>query len=210
MSVREGIEGKFLTPIRFFQWRVKSDSNFRSDDKLEMNREHLKYNANVYKHAANLANMAVEQGKRRVLVLVDEVSQLKMFLNAGVRHKVGFAHGGVTKDNKKIVPQEYWKSDPRALVLSFDRGEFPILVGTSCIGMGTDTKSPNFGIDLVGLTSEIRVRQSVGRFTRLFEGKTDSIYNDYDVFNIDETTRHAKVRARIFNDIYGKVKIKDV
>lgn len=210
MSVEEGIEGKFLTPIRFYQWRVRSNSDYVSDEILKMNRVHLKDNENVYKHAANLANMAVEQGKRRVLILVDEVSQLKKLLDAGIRHKVGFAHGGLDKKNKDTVPSPYWKSDPRSLVLSFDRGEFPILVGTSCIGMGTDTKSPNFGIDLVGLTSEIRVRQSVGRFTRLFEGKKDAIYNDYNVYNIEPMERHAKVRVKIFNSIFGKVNIKDV
>ena len=95
------------------------------------------------------------------------------------------------------------------LVASFDRGEYPVLIGTSCIGMGTDIKSVSCIVDLVGLTSEIRLRQGVGRGTRLFEGKTDCVYNDYSVKNIEKLLKHSKTRKKILNGIYPPVITKE-
>jgi superfamily II DNA or RNA helicase len=119
--------------------------------------------------------------------------------------RVLFAHGGLSKENRDDVPEAFWKSDPMECVAAFDRGEVPVLVGSSCIGMGTDVKSADFIVDLVGLASEVRVRQSVGRGTRLFPGKTSCIVNDYCVENVDVLRNQARKRAAIFDDIYGPV-----
>ena len=205
MSVRQGIEQGFLSPLKFVQWSVRSDSKYKTDDPLKMNREHLHDNPNVYAHASNLINRAVTEKKRRVLVLVDEVGQFGHLLKAGMNLPVGFAHGPLDSKNKQDVPEKFRKSDPMALVGAFDRGEFPVLVGSSCIGMGTDTKSPDFIVDLMGLASEVRVRQSVGRGTRLFPGKTCTVYNDYCVENIDVLRNQARKRAAVFDSIYGPV-----
>jgi superfamily II DNA or RNA helicase len=205
MSVRQGIEQGFLSPLKFVQWSVRSDSKFKKDDALEMNRQHLHDNSLVYSHASNLINRAVTEKKRRVLVLVDEVGQFAQLVKAGMNLPVGFAHGPLDAKNKKDVPEKYQKSDPMALVAAFDKGEFPVLVGSSCIGMGTDIKSTDFIVDLMGLASEVRVRQSVGRGTRLFPGKTGTVYNDYCVGNIDVLRNQARKRAEIFNQIYGPV-----
>jgi DNA or RNA helicases of superfamily II len=205
MSVKEGVDQGFLSRPRFFQWLVKSDSDFHTDDTLKMNRRHLHDNRNVYLHAANLINRAVLEKNRRVLVLIDEIGQFKQLLQAGMNQDVRFAHGGVTAANKKDVPKADWKSDPMKFVSEFDSGHFPVLVGTSCIGMGTDIKSVDFIVDLMGLASETRVRQSVGRGTRLFPGKVDCIYNDYCVENIDTLRNQARKRAKIFDEIYSPV-----
>jgi superfamily II DNA or RNA helicase len=209
MSVKQGIEEGFLSPLKFFQWRITSDSSINSSDIIKMNKVHLQQNDRVYKHAAALINHAVKDKNRRVLVLVDGVGQFKRLLDAGLQVPAKFAHGGVTKDNKSEVPEAFWKSDPMELVESFDRGEFPVLVGTSCIGMGTDIKSADFIISIVGFTSETEVSQSAGRGTRLFPGKTDCHYHDYWVENIEETDRHAKKRLEIFNSIFGNCRIME-
>jgi superfamily II DNA or RNA helicase len=205
MSVKEGVDQGFLSPLKFVQWSVRSDSKYKSDEPLKMNRDHLHANPLVYSHAANLINRAVIEKKRRVLVLVDEVGQFGQLVKAGMNLPVGFSHGPLDAKNKKDVPEQHRKSDPMDLVAAFDRGEFPVLVGSSCIGMGTDIKSADFIVDLMGLASEVRVRQSVGRGTRLFPGKTGTVYNDYCVENIDILRNQAKKRAAIFDEIYGPV-----
>lgn len=207
MSVKQGIEEGFLSPIKFVQWRTTSSSNLSSSDIIKMNKVHLQQNDNIYKHAANLINRAVIEKNRRVLVLVDGVGQFKRLLKGGLNVSAKFAHGGVTKENKKEVPEEHWKSNPMELVKSFDNGDYPVLVGTSCIGMGTDIKSCDFIVSIVGLTSEIEISQNAGRGTRLFPNKKECIYNDYWVTNIKDLDRHANKRREIFDGIYGTCKI---
>jgi superfamily II DNA or RNA helicase len=207
MSVKQGIEEGFLSPLKFFQWRITSDSKINCEDAIKMNNIHFHQNAKVYKHAAYLINRAVTEKKRRVLVLVDTVDQFARLLDGGLAVEARFAHGGVTPKNRDTVPIAYWKSDTRELVKAFDRGEYPVLVGTSCIGVGTDVKSADFVISLVGLTSEIEISQGIGRGTRLFSGKKDCMYHDYWITNIDKLSRHADKRRVIFDSIYGQCKI---
>jgi superfamily II DNA or RNA helicase len=91
------------------------------------------------------------------------------------------------------------------LVNAFDNADFPILVGTSCIGTGTDIKSVSAILDLVGGRSEIRVRQAVGRGTRLYPGKEDCLYFDFDIENVPMLHKHSKYRVSIYEDIYGPI-----
>lgn len=205
MDVKQGVDEGYLARPRFFQWRIASDRALNIDDPIKMNRLHLHDNSAVYQHAAMLVNKAVKVLGRRALVLVEEMGQFAQLQKAGLEVEARFAHGGVDAKNRKLVPEAHWKSDPMALVEAFDRGDYPCLVGTSCIGIGTNIRSASFIIDLVGGKSEIRLRQSVGRGTRLFPGKTDCIYNDYSLWNIPMLQKQAAVRAKIFESIYGPV-----
>lgn len=218
LTVAQGINEGFLSPLKFYQWRVKSNSNLFPDDVLKLNKLHLHQNAEVYRHAANLANRAVAEKNRRVLVLVDTVDQYKRLLDGGLKVPSMFAHGPLTAANRDTVPNDQWKFEPSDLVSRFDNGEFPVLVGTSCIGIGTDIKSADFLINIVGLTSEIEISQGVGRGTRLFPGKSNCIYNDYWVYNLPKTDksgsysaldRHAETRRKIFDSIYGTCQVME-
>lgn len=212
MSVQEGIKQGFLSPLRFIQWNVTSDSDFDSSDAIKMNRVHLHNNPKVNKHAVKLARYAVSKG-RRVLILISEVDQFIKLKEQGLLEglRVAFAHGeGLDSDQKKEIPVNFHKSDPGKLVDSFDAGEYDVLVGTSCIQTGTDIKSVSCIISLVGLTSEIQIRQGViGRGTRLHSTKTDCLIMDYAISNIKKLETHAKKRRRIFNTIQ-KCEVKDI
>jgi superfamily II DNA or RNA helicase len=210
MSVKEGIDQGFLSPLKFFQFLVRSESDYKSDETLRLNRKHLQENPLVYKHAANFINRALLEKNKRVLVLIDGVGQFEYLLKNGLAVPAKFAHGKLNELNIDEVPKEYQKSDPSALVEGFDRGDFPVLVGTSCIGMGTDIKSTNLVISLTGCGSEVEVTQNVGRGTRLFPGKTDCVYCDYSISNVDKLMKQAEKRRRIFNGIYGQCKVIDV
>lgn len=205
MNVRQGVDEGFLTRPRFFQFQVQSDRNYDVPDPIKMNRVHLHDNPKVYEHAGGLIRHALRAG-RRPLVLVEEVPQFGRLLPFLGGVKAGFAHGGVNKDNRDSIPKAHHKSDPMALVEAFDAGELECLVGTQCIGTGTDIKTASFVVDLVGLASEVRIRQNVGRGTRVHPTKKDFIYVDYDVRNFEGLSRQAAKRARIFDDIYGPVK----
>lgn len=204
MSVKDGVDQNYLAKPRFYQKTVRSNRSFSSDDTIKMTRVHLHDNEAVYKDVIVTAHRAVSVMKRRVLILIEEFRQFAHLIDYGL---VGakFAHGGMDKKTKNDFPEVYHNSDPLELVKSFDRGEFPILVGTSCIGTGTDIKSVGFIIDIVGGKSEIRLRQNIGRGTRLFDGKKECIYYDYDVVDIPVLHKHAKDRAKIFDNVCGPV-----
>jgi superfamily II DNA or RNA helicase len=202
-TVEECVKEGFLSPLRFFQYKTVSDSTRDISDPIEATREHLHRNERVYKHAAGLINHAVLERKRRVLVQVDTLDQFKSLLDGGLKVEARFAHGGCTLANKDSVPEAYRKSDPSKLVEQFDQGEFPVLIGTSVIGTGSDICSCDFIVNLVGLGSEIEICQNAGRGTRLFPGKKECFYVDYDVANVECLTKHSAKRRKIFNSIYG-------
>lgn len=204
MSVEEGVDQGFLSKPVFYQWETTSESKYDTDDVIEMNRRHLHSSSNVNKHAVKLIKAAVNKG-RRVMVMLAEVDQFIYLKKAGILDlDIRFAHGESLKpEQKKEIPQNFHKSKNSDLVARFDKGEFPVLVATSCLTIGTDIRSVDCIVDLAGLTSEIAVRQRVGRGTRLFPGKENCVYNDYCVTNIDKMKRHAAKRRKIFNSIYG-------
>jgi superfamily II DNA or RNA helicase len=203
MSVEQCVKEGFLSPLKFFQYKIESDSKKKIPDPIEATREHLHRNPKVYKHAAKMINYAVKTKGKRVLVQIDSLDQFKRLLDGGLAVEAKFAHGGVTPLNRDSVPPEHWKSDPNDLVERFDKGEFPVLVGSSAIGTGTNLQSCDFIVNLIGLGSEIEICQNAGRGTRLFPGKTSCYYLDYDVTNIEQLHKHSLKRKKIFNTIYG-------
>ena len=209
MSVAQGIEQGYLSPLKFFQYRITSDSGFSSDDAIKMNRVHLHQNDAVYRHSAGLINRAVREKGRKVLVLVDTVDQYKRLIDGGMTVDSRFAHGPLVQGNRDTVPESQWKLKPMDLVREFDLGAFPVLVATGCCSIGTDIRSADFLINLVGLSSEVETRQGIGRGTRLFPGKGNTIVVDYDVWNNPVTHRHALKRKKIYNEVYGECKVLD-
>jgi superfamily II DNA or RNA helicase len=211
-TVREGIDEGYLAKLSFVMVKCASNSSLESYDVNEMTREHLLYNDSVIRKAASLANNFVALYKQQVLILVDEFEQVTR-LYPHLKFEMKFAHGGVTKENKAKLPQMFWESDPKKLVAEFNNGDFPILVGTSCIATGTDVKANEVTIYLRGGKSEIEVMQGAcGRSTRKFTfprtgaKKTACTIVDFDVENIEAMHRHAEARKDIYNTVYGPVK----
>lgn len=225
MSVKEGVEQGWLAQPRFTSVWVKSSSNKNYREPNDQTREHLYYNPAVNATVGDLANMCVGILKRPTLVLIEEVEQFTRILPY-LKHKVGFAHGGLTKDNRGKVPESYHQSDPTKLVKEFNEGKLPILVGTSCIGTGTDVRAAEALIYVQGGQSEIKVRQAIGRGTRggnnplvtlcnpwTNEKKVDCLVFDLIVSTSEDemgervgvTMRHGLERKSIYEDIGGTV-----
>jgi len=201
MTVREGVDQGFLSKPVFRMLWLKSTVAYDSSDANDMTRAHVYYNPRVNAVAADLANRAVSLMQRPTLILVDELEQLSHLL-PHLRYEARFAHGGVNKDNRDKIPSQYHDSNPKALVEAFNRGEFPILIGTSCIATGTDIKAVKACIYLRGGKSEIEVKQSVGRCTRLFPGKEDCIFADFGISNVPMLEKHALARKDLYEEIY--------
>ena len=210
MTVQDGVDSGFLAkPIFRMCWshsnlKDKDGNIFYSSDANEMTRKHLYYNADLNKKAAELANKSVALMSRPVVILIDELEQLTM-LKDHLRFEFRFCHSGVTKDNKDTIPAEFHKSNPKELVRDFNDGKFPILIGTSCIGIGTDIRPVKTIINLRGGKSEVEISQNIGRGTRMASGKEDFLYIDFGLKDVEMLQKHAKERIKIFKKVYPNV-----
>jgi superfamily II DNA or RNA helicase len=206
MTVVDGVEQGYLAKPQFRIIQTTSSDPYESSDPMKMTQKHLLYNPTVLAKAAGIANLAVSKLGHQVLILIDEVKQFR-FLTPYLRHETKFAHGPLNSDNEGDVPEEHHTTDNGKLVKEFNDGKFPILVGTSAIGLGTNIKPARTLIYLMGGKSEVQVRQAVGRGTRLVPGKTDCTIIDFDVANIELVHRHALERLEIYESIYPDVEI---
>ena len=173
-----------------------------------MAKNHFLRNQNINRLAASIANKAVSLLNHPVLILIDEIEQFKLLLPY-LRVRPEFAHGPLTATNKQFVPPEYHASDTTDLVERFNSGDISLLIGTSCISIGTDIRVVQTLINLQGGKSEIQHTQSVGRGTRLVPGKTECHVWDFDVTNIEVVHRHALARRDTYEAIYPGVQDVD-
>lgn len=204
MSVKDGVVGGYLSPPIFKMVQLGSASTYKSEDINKMTRRHLFYNPQVVSKAATIINYHISQGKP-VLVLIEELEQFAHLL-PHLKHAPKFAHGPVTQETRSKIAPEFHKCDVEELVDEFNRGDNLLLIGTSCISIGTDLKATQVIVFLQGGISEINVRQSIGRGTRLYPGKKDCLVYDFDVVSVPSMHRHAMARRVIYEDIYGPVK----
>jgi superfamily II DNA or RNA helicase len=220
MTVREGVDEGYLARPHFRMVRTQSDEKSYSSDPNKLTRAHLYYNPRVNRAAAMLANRFVGAMKKPTVILVEELEQFTHLL-PHLKHEVAFAHGPLTKDTKKLVPSQFHDQKPSDLVEQFNAGKIPILVGTSCISTGTDIRVVEATLYLQGKSSEVKVKQAVGRDTRggskgfvmnpwTNQQKVDCIHVDFDVVNVDTVHRHADIRAGFYDEIYGPVEYIDL
>ncbi len=230
MSVQEGVEKGFLAKPTFHMIRVRSDDRTETPDVMKMTRLHHYYNPRILQRAAEIANMAVLHLKHRVLIQVEEITQFQHLL-PHLQFDPRFAHGAAKSDKemRKKLPEKYWDSDPSALAEAFNNEEFPILVGTSCIGTGTDIRVPETIINLMAGASPIGIPQAVGRGTRrctFADGRKKTSFNFIDFVpllrtrsyndapDVDEQAEHSPMyrhglkRAAMYRDLYPNVRWK--
>ncbi len=138
----------------------------------------------------------------RVLILIENITQFSLLI-PHLKHETRFVHGGLTAKNKDSVDSRFHKADVETSVDDFNANKFPILVGTSCVGVGTDFKGVNTIIYLQGGKSEIKVSQAVGRGTRMVDGKFEFNFVDFDVdVDCPALRKQVMVRKKIYDSLY--------
>lgn len=206
-SARSAIDEGFLAKPVFKIIKLESDDLTIPDDVNEQTRRHLYYNDRVLDKAASIANHCVKTLNHPVLILIDEIEQFQGLYNR-LTVPCGFAHGTLTAENSKFVPSTHQNEfTPNELVEKFNNGEIPVLIGTSCISIGTDIRAVKTMIYLRGGKSVIEVKQSVGRCTRKVPGKDKCNVIDFWITNIPAMERHAMERKEIYEEISGDVSV---
>ena len=170
-----------------------------SDPKREVQNQ-LFNNPAVNRLAADIATKAVNIANRPTLILIEEFKQFSILKNY-IDIPFEFVHGGIPADAKNVIPQEYWKCDKQAAIDRFNKGETKLLIGTSAISTGVDLKPTQCIIYLQGGKSEIKVRQSIGRGTRVVPGKKDFWVVDFSVSTSRMMQKHLTERAKIYSEM---------
>ena len=199
-TVMDGVqEGYLAKPIfRVIKTRA-ADTSYMPEDPNEVTRNYLYYNKTVIGAVAKTVNMALAAGMPTV-VLIEEIEQFTKLLPL-LTHRPVFAHGPLNEAQKKGLDGNYWDSEPNDLVKAFNEGKEKLLIGTSCISMGTDIQAVKALVYWQGGKSEIQVKQAIGRSTRLCPGKTECLIVDIDVVNVPTVHRHAKARIAMYQEM---------
>ena len=206
LSTQEAVAGKFICPHEFRIVRLPSSNpNFQTGDALEMKRVHFLNNTNILKFAAKLANAEAKLNNRGTLILVDELSQVA-YLAKLMEVPFVLAHSEARKE--RLIELQISKVKPQESVEKFNKGEAKVIIGTSCIGTGTNLFPTHNVINLQGGSSEIKTRQaSVGRGIRFLEAnpfkidcppKDRAIIWDFDVTGIKIMEIHLKKRIAYY------------
>jgi superfamily II DNA or RNA helicase len=108
------------------------------------------------------------------------------------------------------------KVDPSESVEKFNKGETMVLIGTSCISVGTNIYPVHNCVNWVGGASEVRTKQgAVGRSIRLgeqnpwakncTEKKSVTIW-DFNVFDNFVMSRHLNDRIAFYEESGAEIK----
>lgn len=205
-TFRELCEQGYLAKPYFKIFSVRPANSYTANDPKKETRNQLYLNPYVNQLAGEIATKSVLLAKRQTLIIVeqfDQFVQLKNFL--GVTPV--FVHGGASAETREILPPEYWDCDTEKAVADFNNKKIPLLVGTSAISTGVDTKAAETIIYLQGGTSEIKVRQAIGRGTRIknVPGKKDLWVVDFRVEGSPTMERHLETRKAIYSELSDEV-----
>lgn len=189
-------EGYLAQPL-FKCFSVPFYGDYRYKDINAETRAQLFMNPNVNKMAADIAAKAVNYANRQTLIIIDEFEQF-MTLRNYFTVPYTFVHGGATDTHKALLPKEYWECDIDQAVEDFNSGKIKILIGTSAIATGVDTRPVGCLIYLQGGASETQVRQALGRGTRVVPGKKDFWVVDFKIMGSKGLERHFEARKEIY------------
>lgn len=170
-------------------------------DPMKQTREHLYNNPYVLKKTAEIANKAYNMSDRSVLILVEQIDQLNKLINhMNVPFEV--IHG---QKNDDRLPTVFRNPDTEEILRRFNAGDTRVLIGTSCISMGVDTKAASVIVYVQGLSSPIKLLQAIGRGTRYSESHKDCVVFDFRVNDNGVLERHVRSRVGVYKEITDNI-----
>lgn len=199
-SFRELVEQGFLAQPRVKMFHVASSGATGLRDAKAETRRQLYTNPNVCSAVGRTASKMVNGLDRQMLILVEEFRQFHILKNY-ITVPFTFVHGGVTKEVKEFLEPQYHDCNIKQAIADFNSGKTRLMIGTSAISTGTDLRPTGCLAYLQGGLSEIKVRQAIGRGTRIVPGKKDFFVIDFIVEGSDTMERHGDSRVDIYKDM---------
>lgn len=190
---------KFLKQVRVKIFSVPTLGENKRDP-MEQTREQLYKNPYVNKLASDMTTFLYNTTDRSILILVEEIAQLNQLINyLKVPFEVIHGQAG-SKEVKERLPSLFWNPDSDRILREFNEGKCRVLVGTSCISMGVDTKPTGAVIYLQGKSSKAKVLQAVGRGSRPY-GADDLFLVDFRVLDQSVLERHLNARIELYREL---------
>lgn len=186
-TIQRAIEEGHLAKLSFLVFDVTSKSQYKSDNVVKMNQEHIYKNHEIAAMAASVASEAVLAGMP-TLILIDEYVQEQM-LKAYMKVPFTFASG---------------KTDGEKICRDFNAGKIQCVVGTSSINTGMNFKPNRLTISWLGNKAGTKVKQGpIGRSTRIDEetGKTDCRIVAFRIRNVPMLKRHGDICINYFQEV---------
>jgi len=172
-NTKQGIEAGILCNLEFKIVKILTDKPGKtSKDPMVEKRNHLLRNTNASNFYSKMANLLYEKKNQKTLILVEEIEQICM-LAKKLRVPFTYAHGNTVKKadleklNKKHGTniESRTKNDER--IDAFNKGEFGVFIGTSCVSTGTNFFANAHTMNWQGGGSETSTKQgSIGRSVR--------------------------------------------
>jgi superfamily II DNA or RNA helicase len=214
LTTKDAVAGGFICPHEYRIVAIESSNpNFNDPDVLAMKRAHLLKNRNICAFIAKLANAEATAKRRQTLVLVEELEQIAMLLPL-LKVPTAIAHS--EKKTERLLTLGIPKVDPSESVEKFNKGEALVLIGTSCISIGTNIYPTHNSCNWVGGASEIRTKQgAVGRSIRLHSQnpwkdkctpKDRATIWDFNVWDCYVLERHLEERLKYYKDSGSEIK----
>lgn len=218
LSTKQAIEEGHICPHEFNIVSLNSsNAGFTSSDPLEIKRIHFLNNKNIANFIARIANADATINGRQTLVLVEELSQIKLLLPL-LKIPYVVAHSESNKERLKELG--FSKVDPTESVETFNKNEAKLLIGTSCISTGTNIFPTHNTFNWCGGSSEIETKQGpVGRSVRFMERnpwkdncspKPKSIIWDFKVNDISVLDKHLEKRISYYEDSGSQIREIDL
>ncbi len=190
LTTAQAIQEGFICTHDFKIVRIESSNpNMTTDDPLENKRIHFLRNENIAQFSAKLANLSAAKGQQ-TLILVEEVNQIAMIAPL-LTVPYAIAHSETRKE--RLLELGIPKSNIIQAIEDFNKNNVKVLVGSSCVSMGCNIYPTHNLILWHGSSSEIRVKQSLGRGVRLHHQnpwadkcllKEKTMVWDFDVWDV--------------------------
>jgi len=207
LSTSDAVKKGYICPHDYKIVKIESsDPNLTASDPLMIKRELFLRNRNIAKFTAKLANALAARGEQ-TLILVEELSQIVQ-LKSLLSVSFGYAHSETKPDRLAELGLE--KVDPQEQIDRFNKNEIKVLVGTSCIHVGSNIFPGTNTVNWVGGSSDIKTRQgAIGRSIRLAGSnpykdkcgpKPKVTIWDFDVVGNFVLERHLEDRLACYQD----------
>ena len=214
LTTAQAVAGGFICPHDYTIIEVESSNpNYATPDILDMKRVHYLGNKNICAFYAKLANAMALSEKKQTLILVEELHQIASLVKL-LKVPYAYAHSEKKPDRLRELGLE--KVDSAESVEKFNKGEALVLIGTSCISVGTNIYPTHNTCNWQGGTSEIKTKQgAVGRSVRLGSQnpwaskcvpKTKATIWDADVTDICVMHAHLEDRVEFYTESGSEIK----
>jgi superfamily II DNA or RNA helicase len=207
LTTKEAVEGGYILPHDYKIVQIPSSNpNMSATDPLEIKRQLFLRDKNIAAFVAKLAN-SLGSINQQTLILVEELGQIAALAKL-MKVPFGYAHSETNKERLAQLGLE--KVDVAEQIEKFNRNEFKVFFGTSCVHVGVNIYPATNVVNWIGGASEIKTRQAaIGRAIRLPSanpyknlcGPKDKVTIwDFDITGNYVLDRHLESRIQCYMD----------